>query len=600
MGLEGPRRPAAIRLERWLKGDGWAMRAVRGLAERTLGIDRLNALHRSVAVPGRPEDFFANALAALEVRLDVAAGSLAAIPASGPCVVVANHPFGMVEGIALGALVARIRPDFRFLGNFMLDAIPEIAPFNLPVDPFGVAGSAGRNAPVLRSAYRWLEGGGVLLLFPSGEVASFDSRRREVAERPWQPHLARLMRRSGATVVPVHFAGTNSATFHWLGRIHPLLRTARLPEELLNKRGRTLPVTVGTALDPAWILAQGPDAAIMENLRQRTCALGSASGATGTRDRTAAPKPIAEAEPADRVAEEVAALPADCLLCENRDFQVFCAAAERIPSTLREIGRQREITFRRVGEGTGEAIDLDAFDAYYDHLFVWHREAREIVGAYRLVAVDEVVRDRGIAGLYTSTLFEYDHTLIARVGPMLELGRSFVRAEYQRTFAALHLLWRGIGQYVARRPQYRYLLGAVSISDEYTTSSQQLLTSFLQDNCFAAALSDCVAPRNPVDFRPGDAARAQAPVTDLEALAGRILELESGRRGFPILLRQYLKLGGSILGLNRDPRFANVIDGLIVVDLLRAPERVVERYLGAEGLAAVRAQNADPHRGAAS
>jgi putative hemolysin len=293
------------------------------------------------------------------------------------------------------------------------------------------------------------------------------------------------------------------------------------------------------------------------------------------------------------LAAELAALPASCLLCENRDFQVYCTRAGQTPAMMREIGRQRELTFRLAGEGTGRASDIDAFDAYYDHLFVWQREKREMVAAYRLGAVDEIVRERGIAGLYTSTLFRYDGTLLRRLGPMLELGRSFVRPEYQRSFAALHLLWRGIGQYVARQPRFRFLFGAVSISDGYATASQQLLTSFLQDNCFNVALRDCVQPRNPVAFAEAPLSELEGaePIADLEALSRRILELESSRRGVPVLLRQYLKLGGSILGLNRDPQFSNVIDGLIVVDLLRAPARVVERYLGAEGLAAVRAQH---------
>ena len=378
-----------------------------------------------------------------------------------------------------------------------------------------------------------------------------------------------------------------------------MLRTLRLPAELLNKSGRTLRISIGAPLPWDWLPASTPDTDVMVDLRARTFALPAthpngrvgpvpvAAAEAGTTPPPARKADVVAAEPVERLREEIAGLSPGHLLCENNDLQVYCAPAERIPHMLHEIGRQRELTFRLVGEGTGNAIDLDRFDEDYEHLFVWNRAAGELVGAYRIGAADELVKRRGIEGLYTSTLFHYDPAMLERIGPVLEMGRSFVRAEYQRTFGALHLLWRGVGQYVVRNPRYRHLLGAVSISDEYSTMSQQLMTAFLEANHLSEELSGCVAARNPLAF---DAPLGDGPAAGLEdiptldALSKRILELESGRRDVPILVKQYLKLGGRLLGTNRDPQFDNAIDSLIVVDLLRTPRRVLERYLGTEGL----------------
>ncbi len=566
-----------------------ALRAV----EHALGIARMNAYYASLPPREQPQDLFPLALERGRVTLDIREADRARIPATGPCVVVANHPFGMIEGIALAALLAPIRTDFRFLGNFLLDRIPEMRPFNIAVDPFGGAGSKGRNVPGMRAAHRWLEQGGMLVLFPAGEVAHLHHGGREVVESAWPAHLARLVRRSGAPVVPVHFAGRNSAWFQALGLVHPMLRTLRLPHELLNKFGRTLPIAVGDPIAAAELCAEPDDAKVMAGLRARTLALGTERAAARRADAST-PRTMVEVAPAgsvDDLVAEIAALPAECRLFEAKEYVVYAAEAARLPHVLHEIGRQRELAFRAVGEGTGKALDLDRFDPDYHHLFVWNAEARELVGSYRIGVVDDIVRQRGLDGLYTTTLFHYDRALLDSLGPTLELGRSFVRAEYQRSFGALHLLWCGIGRFVAQRPRHRHLMGAVSISDAYSTMSQQLMTAFLESNHMCRERRDKVRPRNPVAFdEPCDEVAAELPhVTDLEALSERVQRFENGQRDVPVLLRRYLGLGGRILGVNRDPDFANVVDGLVVIDLLGAPRRLVERYLGPDGLKAVAA-----------
>jgi putative hemolysin len=240
---------------------------------------------------------------------------------------------------------------------------------------------------------------------------------------------------------------------------------------------------------------------------------------------------------------------------------------------LREIGRLRELTFRAVGEGTGKSLDLDRFDGEYLHLFVWNASRNEVVGAYRLAGTD-VVRN-----LYTATLFKYDQRFLDETGPALELGRSFVRGEYQKGFAPLLALWKGIGVWVARNPRYKILFGPVSISNQYQAVSRELMVAFLERRTSVRDWAGLVSNGNSLPRRSGRLTLPQSGF-DVEDLSDVISDLEPSRNGIPVLLRQYLKLGGKLLGFNVDPEFSNALDGLILVDLCKTEPRLLERYLG--------------------
>jgi len=291
---------------------------------------------------------------------------------------------------------------------------------------------------------------------------------------------------------------------------------------------------------------------------------------------------------------EINALSPDQRLVDRGRFHVYCARAGQIPWALREIGRLRELTFRSVGEGTGRPADLDLFDAFYLHLFLWDADAAVIAGAYRLGLVDEILARHGKRGLYTHSLFKFRTRLLDSLNPAIELGRSFVRAEYQRSFAALFLLWSGIGRFVERSPQYAMLFGPVSISGRYAPASRQLIVEYLSAYSADTKLTRQVRPRRP--FR--DDARTSAPAEafrapgNLDELSRRIAQIEHDGKGVPVLLRQYLQLGGRLLGFNLDRDFADTLDGLIVVDLRQVEKAVLTRYMGQRGAAAFRAHHA--------
>ena len=261
-----------------------------------------------------------------------------------------------------------------------------------------------------------------------------------------------------------------------------------------------------------------------------------------------------------------------------------------MPLLLQEVGRLRELTFRKAGEGTGKSRDLDSFDDYYSHILLWHKTKRELVGAYRAGNTAEILAEHGISGLYTSTLFRYDERVFQKLGPALELGRSFVRPEYQRQYAPLLLLWKGIARLVARQPEIPVLFGAVSISNDYNEASREMIYRFFEARMQEDELAGLIEPRRP--FRPGllrrwDCRGMLHALRDLDELSQPINDVESDGKGLPILLRQYAKVGGKLLGFNVDRKFSNVLDGLVVVDLRQTEPAVLERYMGREAAAQI-------------
>jgi len=564
------------------------------LLSRVAALTPLGRIYADVSSGSREVPFTARALEALQVSA-VTQGA-PEIPAEGPLVVVANHPFGALDGLILLDVLGRVRPDVKLLGNQWLTALPELREHLLRVDVFGGRAAAHRNVIAVREALHWLARGGCVGLFPAGEVAHAVASDGRVVDSPWRATAGELAVRAGAAVLPVFFEGANSRLFLAAGRIHPLLRTALLPHELLAKRGRRVTVRIGAPMTARELSARGDARTRTAYLRSAVDALSLSASlpappalpALPSLPAPPAPKPPALVAPrgdTDRCLSDIAALGEPLL--ESGSYQVFCATAAELPAALHEIGRLREIAFRAVGEGTGRERDIDEFDQTYRHLFVWDRERHEIAGAYRLGATDEILALSGTAGLYTRSLFDYGDALMAELGPALELGRSFVAPSYQRDFSPLLLLWKGISRFVARNTRYRCLFGVVSISDSYESTSRQLMVKFLQTTRFDADLGRLVRARNP-PAPPRTGLVESARVERLEDVSALIRGLEPDGKDMPVLLRQYLKLNARLLGFSIDPSFGNVLDGLVVVDLDDVEPAILARYMGRDEAAAFR------------
>ena len=592
------------------------------LAEKFIPVQKVRDLYHRVQ--RSPDGFgFENLLAEMQVKLRVESVDIARIPSTGPVVVVANHPLGMLDGAMLTALLTRVRPDVKVMTNYLLRDVPELARHCIFVDPFQ-SDSATRpsgintNCRALREALAWLQSSGMLAIFPAGEVSQWQFPQGEIADPTWNDTAVRLIRRTGAAALPVYFCGRNSMSFHLFGMIHPRLRSAFLLQEFLHQAGRTVEVRVGSEIPAESVDAITDDREAIEYLRWRTYLLAKRTGpakswqiAVRSKISEKVRQPVAPAEPAEILADELNCLAADRCLVENADLAVYLVKANETPRMLQEIGRLREVTFRQAGEGTGKQRDLDRFDRYYWHVLLWNKTKRELVGAYRAGNTAEILAERGLNGLYTSTLFRYDACVFEKLGPALELGRSFVRPEYQRQYAPLLLLWKGIARLLAVHTDTPVLFGAVSISNDYSKASREMIYRFfearMREDELAGSIESAkmerrkiepgmierkmIEPRRafrPAGLRPWDCRAMCAALRDLEQLSQPITDVEPDGKGLPILLRQYAKIGGKLLGFNVDRKFSNVLDGLMVVDLRKTEPSVLERYMGREAAMAFR------------
>lgn len=570
-----------------------------------------------------------NLLSQMRIELRIDAADKCRIPATGPVVVIANHPFGMLDGAVLTVLLSRERPDVKVMTNFPLGDVPELQRHCIFVDSSDHESSSESNHRALRQALAWLQDGGMLAIFPAGDVSHLQFPAGQIVDPEWSNTAVRLIRRTGASALPMYFCGHNSVGFQLMdmiyprmvhsrmihsrmidpGVIHSRLRTALLLQEFLQHEGKPVEVRVGSEIPAESIAAIGDDREATDYLRWRAYLLGRRTKAETFRSAAGSKlslrsklalhsklafnpqKPVASPIEAHYLQQELGALPANRCLAQNAEYGVYLVAADETPCLLQEVGRLREVTFRQAGEGTGNSRDLDRFDRYYWHMLLWHKTRGELVGGYRAGNTAEILAKHGVGGLYTSTLFHYDARLFEKIGPALELGRSFIRAEYQRQYAPLLLLWKGIARLVAMHPEIPVLFGAVSISNDYSAASREMIYRFFQSRIEDDELAGLIKPRSPFRpplLRPWDCRAMCVALRDLEDLSQPIADVETDGKGLPILLRQYAKIGGKLLGFNVDRKFSNTLDGLIVVDLRQTEPAVLDRYMGREDAARFR------------
>ncbi len=557
--------------------------------EAFLKKERLVKIYGEIKGADEGATFVERVLDRLRIRIDVAKEDVRRIPSTGPVVVVSNHPFGALDGLILVHLLASVRPDVKVLANALLSDIPEIKKMLIPVDPFEGPGRIRKNVKPVREAIGALRRGEMVCTFPAGEVAHFQLKKMKIDESRWSPLVARMVRRSRSSVLPVFFNGTNSLLFHLLGLVHSRIRTAMLPGEILKKANMTVRMAIGKPLEFESMAQFSDDASLMAYLQLKIALLKERRGCEKKNPRKCfrfprgSVQPVAGPVSPSVLLEDIEKLPEESLMLKSRQYRVFWTKSDMIPNVLNEIGRLREMTFRSVGEGTGKALDIDRYDAHYHHLFLWDDKEKALAGAYRMGFSDEILQAHGVGGFYSRSLFDFKPAFIDKIHPAVELGRSFVQQEYQRSYHPLMLLWKGIGHVISRYPVYKRLFGPVSITDDYQAVSRQLIVAFMKANAFDAQMAAGIRgrhiPRAPL-LTGRTVKRAVSYLDDLQALSDTISEIERGQVGIPILLKHYMKLGGRILGFNRDPNFNNALDVLILVDLTITDPKILARYMG--------------------
>ena len=551
-----------------------------GLFHRFGGLRKANAAFG--ALSHLEGDAFLDAVFAhLGVRLDAVSDSLTHIPETGPFILVSNHPFGVLDGLALLREVRRRRPDFKMGVEGLLGDMPPLTDHLLALTESTPA-ARKRNLSGWRAAAQHVGDGGGLGVFPAGRVSGYRPSDRVVMDGRWNATVIGWVAKQACPVIPVYIDGANSPLFQWLGLIHPSLRSLRVAAEMHNKKGRILQMRFGRMLRPRDLAGFEGHDHLARFLRARSYALGTAFDVRREHFRRFRfPKraePIAPASDTAMLSKEMAGL-TDTMLFDHGEFEVHLAPADRIPHVLREIGRLREVTFRAVGEGTNRAIDLDEYDLYYRHLLLWDKSAQRLAGAYRVGLGWEIMDRYGSRGFYTRSLFRMKAGFDPVLRSGVELGRSFIVPDYQRQRMPLFLLWKGILSVLVRSPEARYVLGPVTISSDYSRYSRALIMAFIRRYYWDAERTAHIRPRKRFAFeekRADTDALLEAAGGDVKRLDRILADIEPSQAAAPVLLKKYLHQNARILGFNRDPKFNNALDGLMLLDVQDLPVDTVQ------------------------
>lgn len=531
-------------------------------------------------------EFINSLIDGFEIKFEIPEEDLRRIPKTGAFITISNHPLGGIDGILLLKLLLEQRPDFKIIANFLLHRIEPLKPFIMPVNPFEEHKGAKSSIGGFKAAITHLREGHPLGIFPAGEVSTYRDGKLLV-DRPWEEAAMKLIKKAEVPVVPIYFHAKNSKLFYRLAKINDTLRTAKLPSELLTQKERLIKVRIGNAISVADQREHESLQQFTNFLRRKTYMLSNAFQKKKLLDNIPKtlkfpkpPKKIAGPIPIEAMEAEIENLrDTDKRLLVSKNYEVFLAEPDTIPYILQEIGRLREITFREVGEGTNNSTDLDKFDSYYYHMFLWDNEARKIAGAYRMGLGSEIFSRFGIDGFYLQDLFRFEPELHEMMSKSIEMGRAFIIKDYQQRPMPLFLLWKGIVHTTLRYPEHRYLIGGVSISNKFSEFSKSLMIEFMKSNYYDPYIAQYINPKKEYKVKLKDADKDfifDESEADLNKFDKIIDEVEPGSLRLPVLIKKYIKQNAKVIAFNVDPLFNNAVDGLMYIRIADLPESTVK------------------------
>ncbi|PNQ74594.1 glycerol acyltransferase [Hanstruepera neustonica] len=553
---------------------------------KVLKISTLNSIYNRTKHLSDLE-FLDAILEEFQIKFEIPEEDLKRLPKDGAYITVSNHPLGGIDGILLLKLMLEQRKDFKIIANFLLHRIEPLKPYIMPVNPFEDRKDAKSSIAGFKNAILHLREGHPLGIFPAGEVSTYKDGKLLV-DRPWEEAAMKLAHKAEVPIVPIYFHGKNSQLFYKLSKISDTFRTAKLPSELLTQKRRTIKVRIGKPISVADQKEHESLESFSEFLRKKTYMLSNSFDEKGNllsniSSTLKLPKPpkriVGQVDQALMVKEVEALREGDFRLLQSKNYEVFLAPAKKIPNIIQEIGRLREITFREVGEGTNEAIDLDAFDTYYHHMFLWDGDQNLIAGAYRMGLGSEIFSRYGIDGFYLQDLFRFEPELYKMMSQSIEMGRAFIIKDYQQKPMPLFLLWKGIVHTTLRYPEHKYLIGGVSISNQFTNFSKSLMIEFMKSHYYDPYVAQYVHPKKEFKVQLKDADKDfvfDEAEADLNKFDKIIDEVEPGALRLPVLLKKYIKQNAKLVAFNVDPLFNNSVDGLMYIKIADLPESTVK------------------------
>ncbi len=531
-------------------------------------------------------DFLNGVLDDCNINFEIPDEDLKRIPKEGPFITISNHPLGGIDGVLLLKLLVEKRTDYKIIANFLLHRVTPLKPYVMPVNPFEDRKDVKSSLIGIKNALLHLREGKPLGIFPAGEVSTYKDGKLNV-DKPWEEGAVKLIKKANVPVIPIYFHAKNSRLFYFLSKISDTLRTAKLPSELVSQRGKVIKVRIGKPISVKDQKEYKDIPSFYEFIRKKTYMLANpfekAHKLISTQNikiPKKAAKKITTQKNSDLFIREVNALrEADGRLLESKNYEVFFASAKEIPNLLHEIGRLREITFRDVGEGTNKEIDLDQFDKDYHHLLLWDREAKLLAGAYRMGLGNEIYKKNGIHGFYIQTLFRIEPELHQMMSNTIEMGRAFIIGEYQQKPMPLFLLWKGIVHVTLRYPEYKYLMGGVSISNKFSDFSKSLMIEFMKSHYYDPYIAQYIHPKKEYKVKLKDADKDfvfDTTEADMQKFDKIIDEIEPGALRIPVLIKKYVKQNARLVAFNVDPKFNNAVDGLMYIKVSDIPDSTVK------------------------
>lgn len=494
------------------------------------------------------------------------------IPSEGKLVIIANHPIGSLDALALIKVLSTVRQDLKVVANRMLMSVAPMHELLLPVDNL-----SGMSKKIeLSNIHQHLKKEGALLIFPAGEVSRLSPTG--IKDCKWNSGFLRIAKKANCPILPVFIKAKNSPLFYGTSLVYKPLASLLLVKEMFKQRQKSLDFEIGASIPPeSYIIENLKDKEIVNLIRKQLYRL-----------TTKKPLPLKTQMPiaVPECKKDLKKKIEQCQLLGKTqdDMHIYLYQYAGSSPIFRELGRLREIAFRAVGEGSGKRRDIDKYDMDYLHLVLWDSTQLELVGAYRLACADVIIKKYGLDGLYTSSLFTYTQAMTQYIKQGIELGRSFVQPKYWGR-KSLDYLWYGIGAFIKNYPQYRYLFGAVTVSNTLPDQAKAMLVHYYQH--YYKSDQTLATPNN--EFKISQQQQAHYHTVfngnnikeDFVQLKHVLANIDTH---IPTLFKQYTELcnpgGVTFLSFSIDPDFNNCIDGLVLVDLEKVKENKAERYLG--------------------
>jgi putative hemolysin len=563
---------------------GWVGTFFGWMLLKTLRISKLNRIYEKHRHK-KDIEFLDAILGDFQIEFEIPDEDLSRIPKEGPFITVSNHPLGGVDGILLLKLLVERRPDYKIIANFLLHRIVPLQKYVMPVNPFDNHKDSKSSLTGIKNALLHLSKGYPLGIFPAGEVSTFKDGKLMV-DKPWEEGAIKIIKKANVPVIPIYFHAKNSKLFYILSNISDTLRTAKLPSELLSQKNRVIKVRIGK---PIAVKDQDEFKSLEDfhqYLRKKTYMLANPFEKNSSYINTKKFKfsksvqEVIEPVNPDLMMEELKVLDEnDSLLLTSKSYRIYLADSKHIPNIIREIGRLREVTFREVGEGTNKSLDLDKFDNFYKHLFLWDDANKQLVGAYRMGFGKEIFKKHGIEGFYVNELFKIEPELFDMMESTFEMGRAFIVKSYQQKPMPLFLLWKGIVNVTLRYPEYKFLMGGVSISNKFSNFSKSLMIEFMKSHYYDPFVAQYVHPKKEYKVKLKVADKDfvfDTTKADMNKFDKIIDEIEPGNLRLPVLLKKYIKQNANLVGFNVDPKFNNAVDGLLYIRIAELPESTVK------------------------